>query len=52
METRGALLWEPGTNSGWSVEEIQIDPPKEREVLVKLDEKIKELENKAKSGGS
>ena len=36
METRGALLWEPGTNSGWSVEEIQIDPPKEREVLVKL----------------
>lgn len=36
METRGALLWEPGTNSGWSVESIQIDPPKEREVLVKL----------------
>jgi len=36
VETRGALLWEPGTNSGWSVEEIQIDPPKEREVLVKL----------------
>lgn len=25
METRGALLWEPGTDSGWSVEEIQID---------------------------
>lgn len=36
METRGALLWEPGTNSGWSVEDIQIDSPKEREVLVKL----------------
>lgn len=25
-----------GANSGWSVESIQIDPPKEREVLVKL----------------
>ena len=36
MKTRGALLWEPGTNSGWSVEEIEIDPPKEGEVLVKL----------------
>ncbi|PXY36062.1 NDMA-dependent alcohol dehydrogenase [Prauserella flavalba] len=36
MKTKGALLWEPGTNSGWSVEDIEIDPPKEREVLVKL----------------
>lgn len=36
MKTKGALLWEPGTNSGWSVEEIEIDPPKEREVMVKL----------------
>ena len=36
METRGALLWEPGRNSGWSVEGIQIDSPKEREVVVKL----------------
>src|SRR4051812_12144704 len=36
MKTMGALLWEPGTNSGWSVEEIEIDPPKRREVLIKL----------------
>lgn len=36
MKTRGALLWEPGTHSGWSVEEIEIDPPQRREVLVKL----------------
>jgi NDMA-dependent alcohol dehydrogenase len=36
MKTTGALLWEPGTNSGWSVEEIEIDPPKQREVMVKL----------------
>ena len=36
MKTKGALLWEPGTNSGWSVEEIEIDPPKRREVMVKL----------------
>ena len=36
MKTRGALLWEPGTRSGWSVEEIELDPPKENEVLVKL----------------
>ncbi|MCE3551654.1 NDMA-dependent alcohol dehydrogenase [Pseudonocardia sp. RS11V-5] len=36
MKTEGALLWEPGTNSGWSVEEIEIDPPKRREVMVKL----------------
>ncbi len=36
MKTMGALLWEPGTSSGWSVEEIEIDPPKRREVLIKL----------------
>lgn len=36
MKTIGALLWEPGTRSGWSVEEIEIDPPKSREVRVKL----------------
>lgn len=36
MKTKGALLWEPGTNSGWSVEDIEIDPPKRREVMVKL----------------
>lgn len=36
MRTRGALLWEPGTRSGWSVEEIELDPPKEHEALIKL----------------
>ncbi len=36
MKTVGALLWEPGTRSGWSVEEIELDPPARREVLVKL----------------
>ncbi|WP_342660030.1 Alcohol dehydrogenase B [Rhodococcus ruber] len=36
MKTIGALLWEPGTRSGWSVEEIEIDPPKSREVRIKL----------------
>ncbi len=36
MKTVGALLWEPGTRSGWSVEEIELDPPKRREVMVKL----------------
>jgi len=36
MKTMGALLWEPGTGSGWSVEEIEIDSPKPREALVKL----------------
>ncbi|MEV5848555.1 NDMA-dependent alcohol dehydrogenase [Streptomyces sp. NPDC051985] len=36
MKTKGALLWEPGTDSGWSVEEIEIDPPKRREVMVRL----------------
>jgi NDMA-dependent alcohol dehydrogenase len=36
MRTKGALLWEPGTNSGWTVEEIELDDPQEREVLVRL----------------
>lgn len=36
LKTRGALLWEPGTRSGWSVEEIEFDPPRAGEVLVKL----------------
>lgn len=36
MKTKGALLWEPGTKSGWTVEEIELDDPKEREVLVRL----------------
>lgn len=36
MKTKGALLWEPGTKSGWSVEEIELDEPREREVLVRL----------------
>ena len=36
MKTVGALLWEPGTRSGWSVEEIELDPPKRGEVMVKL----------------
>lgn len=36
ITTKGALLWKPGTNSGWSVEDIQIDPPKAGEVLVRL----------------
>ncbi len=36
MKTKGALLWDPGTRSGWSVEEIELDPPKERETLIRL----------------
>lgn len=36
MRTRGAICWKPGTRSGWSVEEIEIDPPRPDEVLVKL----------------
>lgn len=36
MKIPGALLWEPGTNSGWSVEEIELDDPKRREIQVKL----------------
>lgn len=36
MKIQGALLWEPGTQSGWSVEEVELDPPAHGEVLVKL----------------
>lgn len=34
MKTRAAILWEPNTE--WSVEEIELDPPKENEVMIKL----------------
>lgn len=34
MKSKAAVLWE--TNSKWSVEEIELDPPREGEVLVKL----------------
>lgn len=36
VKTKGALLWEPGTRSGWRIEEIELDPPKEREALIRL----------------
>jgi NDMA-dependent alcohol dehydrogenase len=34
MQTRAAILWEPHTD--WSVEDIELDPPKKGELLVKL----------------
>src|SRR6188508_1667355 len=34
MKTNAAILWEIGAR--WSVEEIELDPPKQGEVLVKL----------------
>ena len=34
MKTRAAILWEVGKD--WSVEEIDLDPPRKGEVLVKL----------------
>ncbi|MCW2601003.1 MAG: hypothetical protein JWM02_2832 [Frankiales bacterium] len=34
MQTRAAILWEPHTD--WSVEDIELDPPKKGEILVKL----------------
>src|SRR6188472_1794682 len=34
MKTKAAILWEVGKD--WSVEEIDLDPPKQGEVLVKL----------------
>jgi S-(hydroxymethyl)glutathione dehydrogenase/alcohol dehydrogenase len=34
MKTKAAILWEQG--QPWSVEEIELDPPKEGEVLIKL----------------
>lgn len=34
MKSKAAILWETG--SKWSVEDIELDPPKAGEVLVKL----------------
>lgn len=34
MKNKAAVLWE--TNSKWSIEDIELDPPKQGEVLVKL----------------
>src|SRR5580658_3378796 len=34
MQTEAAILWEPHTD--WSVEPIELDPPKAGEVLVRL----------------
>jgi S-(hydroxymethyl)glutathione dehydrogenase/alcohol dehydrogenase len=34
MRSRAAILWETG--QPWSVEEIELDPPQEKEVLVRL----------------
>jgi S-(hydroxymethyl)glutathione dehydrogenase/alcohol dehydrogenase len=34
MKTRAAVLWEPGGE--WEIEEIELDPPKAGEVLVRL----------------
>ena len=34
MKSKAAILWE--TNSKWSVEDIELDPPKQGEVLIKL----------------
>src|ERR1700735_4455763 len=34
MKTRAAVLWD--RNKDWSVEEIELDPPKEGEVLVAI----------------
>ena len=34
MKTKAAILWE--RNTPWSVEEIELDPPKHGEVLVQI----------------
>src|SRR3954451_335621 len=34
MKSKAAILWE--THSKWSVEDIELDPPKAGEVLIKL----------------
>ena len=34
MQTKAAILWEQ--NTPWSVEDIELDPPKAGEVLVKI----------------
>ena len=36
ITAKGAMLWEPGTNSGWIIEDLTLDPPKENEVLIRL----------------
>ena len=36
MKSRGAICWNPGAGKGWSVEEIELDPPQPDEVRVKL----------------
>ena len=35
MKTKAAILWQTG--EPWSVEEIELDPPREREVLVRIE---------------
>lgn len=35
MKTKGAVLW--GLNEKWSVEEIELDPPQEGELLVEFE---------------
>src|SRR5437868_3545262 len=34
MKTKAAVLW--GLNEKWQVEDVEVDPPKDSEVLVKL----------------
>lgn len=34
MRTRAAIIWETGTP--WSVEEVELDPPKDHEILVRM----------------
>ena len=41
MKTKAAILWEVG--KPWSVEEIELDPPKAGEVLVEIDRKSTRL---------
>lgn len=36
MKIPGALLFEPGTNSGWTIEEIELDDPKRGEIQVEI----------------
>lgn len=35
MKTKAAVLWEPGTK--WEVEELELDEPREREVLIRYE---------------
>jgi len=34
MKTKAAVLW--GLNEKWQIEDVELDPPKDSEVLVKL----------------